>query len=221
MTSRCSFQFRSHQFPRSVSSRVVSAAKLNAEISTCRIVRGAQACSAPCRISTLLGDYNIDDGIRLPVRALSATASPWTRPTAGFEVHSMPNIPHNYSITFRAVSLLGSQCCVLRYAAAPLIGLEGNSDLLRPADGRRTCGLHTLGSIRSLKRTAWRRLPRTSYNQHTHTKFQRMCKSDQRHRHTGTHRPSSPTISAMRPSRAGTGSYPVELTPPSVAACAP
>ena len=32
----------------------------------------------------------------------------------------MPNIPHNYSITFRAASLLGSQCCVLRYAAAPL-----------------------------------------------------------------------------------------------------
>ena len=32
----------------------------------------------------------------------------------------MPNIPHNYSTTFRAVSLLGSQCCVLRYAAAPL-----------------------------------------------------------------------------------------------------
>ena len=32
----------------------------------------------------------------------------------------MPNIPHNYSITFRAALLLGSQCCVLRYAAAPL-----------------------------------------------------------------------------------------------------
>ena len=32
----------------------------------------------------------------------------------------MPNIPHNYSITSRAASLLGSQCCVLRYAAAPL-----------------------------------------------------------------------------------------------------
>ena len=31
---------------------------------------------------------------------LVAQASPWTRPTAGYEVHSMPNIPYDYSITF-------------------------------------------------------------------------------------------------------------------------
>ena len=41
----------------------------------------------------------------------------------------MPNIPHNYSITFRAASLLGSQCCVLRYAAAPLTPVTRDSAL--------------------------------------------------------------------------------------------
>ena len=53
---------------------------------------------------------------------------PDASPTAGFEVHSMPNIPHNYSITFRAASLLGSQCCVLRYAAAPLTPAHNNNN---------------------------------------------------------------------------------------------
>ena len=57
----------------------------------------------------------LDDGIRLPVRALSATASPCSVDPP-VEVHSMPNIPHNYPITFREASLLGpSQCWCVAY----------------------------------------------------------------------------------------------------------